>query len=107
VKLAKISLAETETIFRWDLEERVLWACTTDKRVKTRWIQSKFPVQVLSKTREGKARSWTVKLPYTEQARKRGKTTNRWPRCFQDAVKSVGQAVSQDAILAEPVFKPQ
>jgi hypothetical protein len=75
-KKAVRTLAEQETTFRFDEEERVLWAGTTTPRVAARWRRARFPVTVLSRDRDGAACSWEVKLPW------RG-NTRPWSRLFR------------------------
>jgi hypothetical protein len=59
--------AEQETTFRFDEEERVLWACTTTPRVAARWQKAAYDMRVLGTDRDGTPHSWEVKLPWTGQ----------------------------------------
>lgn len=54
--------AEIETTFRFDYEERVLWACTTSGKTAVRWKRAGYPVTVKGTVR-GEAHSWEVKIP--------------------------------------------
>ena len=72
-------LAEQETLFRWDREEKVLWANTTHPGTAARWTEKGHIVTVIGY--EGrKATSWAVRLPFT----KRG----AWIRLFSLSVPS-------------------
>jgi len=73
------SLAEQEVTFRWDQEERVLWAGTTTPWVAARWTRHGQPVTVLSRERDGTPCSWEVKLPWTGRRR-------AWSQVFQQAL---------------------
>lgn len=88
--------AEIETTFRFDHEERVLWACTTSAATAKLWERARFPVEVLSRTRAGTPRSWAMKLD-------RGRPTwrNRWGRAFAEAIpENWGLSEAGDAQLA-------
>ena len=75
--------AEQEVTFRWDQEERVLWAGTTTPWVAAKWARHGQPVAVLSRERDGTPCSWEVKIPWTGSKR-------TWLRCFSQAVFSSG-----------------
>jgi hypothetical protein len=61
--------AEQETTFRFDEEERLLWAGTTTPRVAARWEKEDYDVRVIGTDRAGTPESWEVKLPWTGQRR--------------------------------------
>jgi hypothetical protein len=70
--VAKLSMRtprEQETTFRFDEEERVLWAATTTPRVAARWQKAGYDVRVIGTGRAGTPQSWEVKLPWTGQRR--------------------------------------
>ena len=73
------SFAEQEVTFRWDMEERVLWAGTTTPWVAAKWERNGQPVRILSHDRDGEPCSWEVKLPWLGSKR-------HWLRCFPQAV---------------------
>jgi hypothetical protein len=60
-----MSESETETTFRFDHEERVLWACTTDAATARRWQKHGLPVAVKG-TVNGEPNSWAFRLQATE-----------------------------------------
>lgn len=57
--------AEQETLFRFDCEERVLWATTTTPWVARRWTRARVPLVVLSRYPDGTSASWEAKLGWT------------------------------------------
>jgi hypothetical protein len=71
--------AEQEVTYRWDQEERVLWAGTTVPWIAAKWARSGFAVRILSYDPGGNACSWEVKSPWTGSRRP-------WSRLFQDAL---------------------
>lgn len=73
-----MSQAEVETIFRFDHEERVLWACTASDATARRWERAGLPVRVLGRTRRGASRTWAVQLDCGSRS--------RWLRCFSEAI---------------------
>jgi hypothetical protein len=73
------TLAEQESTFRWDQEERVLYAGTTVPWQAAKWARSGFEVRVLSYDQDGHPCSWEVRLPWTGSRR-------QWSRLFQDAL---------------------
>jgi hypothetical protein len=79
------TLAEQEVTFRWDQEERILWAGTTTPWVAAKWERNGQPVTVLSHERDGTPCSWEVKLPWTGRRRE-------WSRLFQQALSSSSSA---------------
>src|SRR5262245_65274843 len=64
-RVLKRTRAEQETLFRFDCEERVLWASTTTPYVARRWPRARIPVVVLSRYPDGTAATWVAKLPWT------------------------------------------
>lgn len=60
--------AETETTFRWDNEERTLWAGTTDPFVAERWRRLGFATQAIGHV-QGEAVSWEIRLPHAKSKR--------------------------------------
>ena len=75
------TLAEQEVTFRWDQEERVLWAGTTTPWVAAKWARHGLPVEMLSHERDGTPCSWEVKLPWTGSRRP-------WTAVFRNALPS-------------------
>jgi len=64
-RIPKRTKAEQETLFRFDCEERVLWATTTTPWVARRWARARVPVVVLSRYQDGTPASWAAKLAWT------------------------------------------
>jgi hypothetical protein len=64
-RIPKRTKAEQEILFRFDCEERVLWATTTAQWVARRWTRARVPLAVLSRYPDGTAASWAAKLPWT------------------------------------------
>jgi hypothetical protein len=88
--------AEQETLFRWDDEGRVLWACTASPLVMRRWQKAGLPVTVLG-TEGGEPRTWEVTLDAV--------LPTRWLRAFSEALETLtprrpGPARTADAEAA-------
>jgi hypothetical protein len=64
-RVPKRTKAEQETLFRFDCEERVLWASTTTPWVARRWQRARVPLVVLSRYPDGTPATWEAKLPWT------------------------------------------
>lgn len=85
--------AETETTFRFDHEERVLWACTTDPHAARRWKAAGYSVAVKGTVR-GEAHSWEAKIPAdhpnwrNEWRQCVVKAIPAWPSCFVSGVQA-------------------
>jgi hypothetical protein len=63
-RVPKRTKAEQESLFRFDCEERVLWASTTTPWVARRWSRAKVPLVVLSRYPDGTPASWEAKLAW-------------------------------------------
>jgi len=73
------SFAEQEVTFRWDQEERVLWAGTTTPWVAAKWTRKGHAVTVLSREKNGMPCSWEVRLPWNGSRRP-------WTALFQQSL---------------------
>jgi hypothetical protein len=57
----RLTLAEKETVVRWDAETEMVVAWTADSRVARQWQDLNWPVEVAGRDRHGKARSWEAR----------------------------------------------
>lgn len=89
-----LTAAEVETTFRWDDEDRSLWASTTRKQTAARWKRMGFPVEVLGRKGE-EERSWGVKVPWDG-------TKRSWTRLFSASIPQykVGEGAATEPELA-------
>jgi hypothetical protein len=78
-RVPKRTKAEQETLFRFDCEERVLWASTTTPWVARRWNRAKVPLVVLSRHPDGTPATWEARLPWTGSRKP-------WTRLFQQSL---------------------
>jgi hypothetical protein len=83
-QIPKRTKAEQETLFRFDCEERVLWASTTTPWVARRWSRARMPVTVLSRYEDGTPASWEAKLKWTGQKKP-------WLRLLSSALFKAGR----------------
>ena len=60
------TLAEQETLFRFDREEKVLWANTTHPGTAEKWAAKGHAVVVIG-TAAGTPSSWALRLPFTKR----------------------------------------
>ena len=88
------TLAEQEVTFRWDQEERVLWAGTTTPWVAAKWARKGHPIRVLSQERDGTPCTWEVKIPWTGSRRP-------WLAVFRDAL-SPSSAPAHEGTSTDP-----
>jgi hypothetical protein len=64
-RVPKRTKAEQETLFRFDCDERVLWATTTTPSVARRWLRAHIPLVILSRYPDGTAATWEARLTWT------------------------------------------
>lgn len=85
--------AEQETIFRWDRQEKVLWANTTAPRTAEKWTRRGYDVRVIGHV-DGISASWAVRLPFTQR--------RAWIRLFGLSVPSFTTDEEADGESADP-----
>lgn len=94
-RIPKHTKAEQETLFRFDCEERVLWASTTSQSVARRWTRARIPLVVLSRYLDGTPATWEAKLPWAGQKR-------AWLRLFSLSLPSAAATAREGA---EPIAR--